>query len=266
MCPNYNLIPAIIIGFVLYYQGQRLARLVTRTGYRWLLGGLFFLFCLPALSFILYYAHIFGEPLWYIQFRSIDYIEVLSSMWGLFFGFVFYDKPKNKYLHLQWPVLCLFLIFIPFAKSYLMPPEILGTVMKDKWDDDVCMQTTHSTCGPAALATILTYSGIPTTEREVAVGSYTAVSGTEIWYLIRYARNHGMNVKIQVKKDLSMVSAPAILGTVIGGKYGHFIVLLEKKNDTIIIGDPAIGHRDLTESEFKEAYGFNGFAVSFTRK
>ncbi len=101
MCPNYNLIPAVIIGFILYNLGQRLARRDFTVVQRRLLALCFLLLCLPALSFILYYAHIFGEPLWYIEFRSIDYIEVLSAMWGLFFGFVFYGKPLNKYLRIQ---------------------------------------------------------------------------------------------------------------------------------------------------------------------
>jgi predicted double-glycine peptidase len=265
MCPNYNLIPAIIIGLILYYLGQHLARRVTRTGYRWLLGCLFFLLCLPGLSFILYYAHIFGEPLWYIQFRSLDYIEVLSAMWGLFFGFVFNGKPTNKYLRLQWPVFSLILIFIPFAKSYLMPPVLTGSAMKDEWNDGICIQTTGSTCGPAAMATILTYSGIPTKERDVASGSYTSAGSTEIWYIIRYARHHGMQARLMVDKDLANIPAPAILGTV-SGKFGHFITLLEKSDGGFIIGDSMYGRKEFSQNEFKKRYGFNGFAVSFTKK
>ncbi len=139
--------------------------------------------------------------------------------------------------------------------------------IKDKWDNDVCMQTTHSTCGPASLATIFASSGIPVTERNVAIGSYNAVSGTEIWYLIRYARKYGMNANITVKKNLSQISSPAILGTVIAGSCGHVIALLEKKqNGKFIIGDSMVGRLELTQNEFDRHYGFNGFAVEFVRR
>ncbi len=266
MCPNYNLIPAIIIGFLLYYAGLRLSKRMFINTQRWLMGVLFFVLCLPALSFILYYAHILGEPLWYIEFRSIDYIEVLSAMWGLFFGFVFAGKPMNKYLRLQWPVICIVFIFIPFAKSWLMPPEILGTVMQDNWDNGVCMQTTHSTCGPASLATVMNGYKIPVTERQLAIGCYTAVSGTEIWYIIRYARNHGMRVNIQIERDIQQVSVPAILGVRISKIYGHFIVLLDNRNGNLVIGDPAVGRRNYSIKDFKKRYGFNGFAVTLDKE
>jgi len=127
------------------------------------------------------------------------------------------------------------------------------------------MQTTHSTCGPASLATILAYSGIPTSERDVASGSYTSAGSTEIWYIMRYARHHGMQARLRVEKDLASIPAPAILGTV-SGKFGHFITLLEKVDGGFIIGDSMYGRKEFSQNEFKKRYGFNGFAVSFTRE
>jgi hypothetical protein len=266
MCPNYNLIPALIFGFVLYKLGQWLSGKVTARRYRWMLGVVFFLLCLPALSFVLFYSHIFGEPLWYLQFRSIDFIEVLSAMWGLFFGFVLANKPEKNVINYRWRIVCFLLIFTPFAKSYLLPPEIIRGPMTDNWENGVCLQTTPTTCGPAALATIFKSYDINITESEIAHGSYSMLTGTEIWYMIRFARHHGMQVSINYEPAINQVVAPAILGTVSVKKAGHFITLLRREGEKFIIGDPMIGRRELTEIEFNKAYGFNGFAVSFTRQ
>jgi len=41
--------------------------------------------------------HFINEPVWYIKFRAIDNIELLSSLTGLFFGFVtFKDEALGK--------------------------------------------------------------------------------------------------------------------------------------------------------------------------
>jgi hypothetical protein len=55
----------------------------------------------------------------------------------------------------------------------------------DRWSHGVCRQTTPATCTPAAAATLLTFHGIPTTEREMARLCLTTPGGTPMRGLYR---------------------------------------------------------------------------------
>ncbi|GAE88289.1 hypothetical protein [Acetivibrio straminisolvens] len=85
---NLAIFPAVIIGIILFIIGQRVSRVVNGKPVRILLGLLFIFFCIPNFLFTAYYMHFINEPIWYIKFRAIDNIELLSSLIGIFFGFV----------------------------------------------------------------------------------------------------------------------------------------------------------------------------------
>jgi len=46
------------------------------------------------------------------------------------------------------------------------------------------LQSTGSTCGPAALATIFNYYGISKSEEEIARAAFSSSSGTENWTIV----------------------------------------------------------------------------------
>ena len=132
----------------------------------------------------------------------------------------------------------------------------------EKYADGVCMQSTSSTCGPACLVTILNQFGKQETELSVAERSFSCGSGTENWYLARYAKQQGLDYQFSFLKDISEIKTPAIIGvgTV---RNGHFIAVLRVENGVYTIGDPLIGLEKLTEHEFLQQYPFTGFALSF---
>jgi len=268
MFVNYNFFISVALGIVLYFAGRKI-RSAVETGYvKAIIGIVFFLLCIPALSFAIYYVHLFETPLWYYEFRSVNNIEILSGLCGLFAGFMETDKIykkrvqrtffRKKYLRMSMLLICL-----PFIKPVLTPGGIFFD-LKNQWKEGVCLQSTPSTCGPCSLVTILKYYGVTVSEKEAARASYTSLTGTEIWYIARYAEKKGFSSEYMKKKSLAEVPVPSIIG-VKTKDYGHFVALLEVNEKAYVLGDPLYGRLVLTKKEFNKLYDFTGFAIHFSR-
>ncbi len=212
---------------------------------------------LPALSFALYYLHILEPPIAYIQFRAIPYIEILSSLIGITIGY-FIDKSL-----IINTLLASIVILVPFLKPIVSP---IKQELPNKWADKICLQSGWSTCGAASLATIFQFYDIPKTEQEIAHKSHSCASGTEIWYLIRFAKQHGLEVNYLKINRLNDVKIPSILGTTLSGGVGHFITLLGKEGENYVIGEPLKGKLTVSETEFKKNYKLHPIALQFTKK
>ncbi|TBR16733.1 hypothetical protein EPO15_18600 [bacterium] len=256
---NPLVFPTLLAAGALYAAGYRLAE--ERPALRNRLLAASAVLCLPGLFFLLYYLHLVREPAWYVEFRSLPGVETASALWGLPFGLLAREKPfAGTWQKLR---LSLLLVFVPFAKPVLLP--LGGAVFNDAWEDGVCLQSTMATCGPCSLATVLTSLGLPATERDVARAAFSAMTGTESWYLLRTARRRGLKARVRASAALSDVSAPAILGVRLGGGAGHFIVLLGAERGRRVLGDPLAGRLLLTDAEFAKAYDFTGWAMEFSR-
>lgn len=258
-------IPAIIGGVLLYFVGAWLSKSVRGRKAKWGVVILLVLLCLPALSFDLYYAHLAVTPWWYSEFRSVTGIETLAACWGLLFGFF-----SARLLNTQSPVnnlvrggvvfaAMLLLISLPFLKPLLRPVET-NTPLREMWQGKVCLQSSGATCGPAVLASIFAYYNQHHSEREIARGAYSSATGTELWYLLRFARKHGLREHFMPVQKLSDIPVPALLGVTASAalpftRSGHFVSLLGKDSDGYLIGDPLVGGKVLKEQEFTQMYG-----------
>jgi len=261
MFANPLVIPTLILAVALFILGQKLARRV-RHHRLWLFA--LALLCLPGFSFAAVYLHLVREPLWYLQFRSLPAVEMLAASWGMFFGFLAADWLENRAVRYRLLAFALLLAFVPFAKSIMLPVEWRGRI-SDKWQEDVCLQDGSLTCGPASLATILRYYGLPTTQREVAMGSFACARSTENWYLARYTRKCGLRARYLYERRLDRIPTPAILGTGTE-RAGHFVVLFSAHHGQVSIGDPLHGRLTMSEGKFLGGYGFHGFAISVTKE
>lgn len=264
--PAFNpaVIPALGACLALYAAGRRLAASGRIRGPVVAAAVL----CLPAASFALYYLHLLREPTWYVEWRSVPWVEALSGAWGLLAGLLESRVPAiPSVLAGKTPArrLALLLAFIPFAKPILMPIG-LGGAFRNAWEDGVCLQSTMATCGPCSLATVFRASGMPKTEREIAYGAYTGMTGTESWYLLRYARRHGLDGTIRDGLSLGEVAAPAILGVKLGGGAGHFVVLMGREHGRMAVGDPLSGKILLDQADFARLYDFTGWAMELRRR
>jgi len=201
---------------------------------------------------------------WYVEWRSLPFTEVFSSLCAPIFGYIFVRATAR--LSIGRDLVRLFiigvgalLIFIPFAKPILLPVA-MSHHWVSRWQDGICLQTTPSTCGPATLATLLAGFGIHRSECKVARATFACASGTELWYLMRYARKQGLHASYRTRSDISQVHAPAIIGTNVGDG-GHFISLLRAECGCLTIGDPMGQKLTISAREFNQHFTFSGQVV-----
>jgi predicted double-glycine peptidase len=251
--------------FRFFAWGRRAAKRHAQSSTQWVLPLAGFVCCIPAILYLAYYTGYLGEPLWLYRFRSIPGTELAASPAGLFAGW-FHVMIAPRLSLSQWgrrwlvPLVMAFALAVPYLKPILKPRPIRA--MRPEWREGVCLQSTFSTCGPAAAATILNRLGLQTSEKELSIEAFTSASGTENWYLARAIRRRGMKVAFECDKQLNG-PLPAIVGVRLKqmGNSGHFIALLEKRSNQFVFGDPMTGALTNTLTALSDRYKFTGFMM-----
>lgn len=251
---NPHLYTSLLLSAALFALGRVMAQ--KTSGNKRGIAALLLLLTLPALSMLLYYLHLVKLPNWYIEFRALPAVELSVAFFGLFFGFL--SDIKSQY---ALAFLTLALVFVPFVKPIVRPLAIKEVT---EWKDDVCIQSTAATCGPSSLATICRYYGIEATEYDITNASYSCSSGTEIWYVLRHARQKGLRYSLHTAHSFEDLKFPAIIGTRLGG-IGHFITVLGKSERGFVFGDPLQGRLDLNKADFEQKYKLDGMMIVFTK-
>ena len=145
----------------------------------------------------------------------------------------------------------------PIIKPFIGP--IPAVALQDKWDGNVCFQSSPSTCGAASIATILMQFGVNVTESELAADAHSYAGGTEAWYLASATRSRGFVVDFFFKRGFTPEDGlPALVGVRLGS-VGHFIPILGQEGGQYIVGDPLRGRELLSRNELEQRYDFIGF-------
>jgi hypothetical protein len=261
---NYMLFPTLVVALILFAVGMLAGRRTGKLAFvaLSLLGlGL----AIPGTIFAAYYLKFLGEPIWLYQFRSVPFSEVSAGAGGFIAGCLhakFSADERFRRIAGRWffsGVLALGLL-VPYLKPIVRPPN--WKQFQDRWSEDVCLQTSESSCGPACAATLLRRLGKTSTEEQIARASFTSRNGTENWYLARTLRKHGVEVRFLFASDLNKPwPFPAIAGVRLpaSGNTGHFIAVLDRIGDMYVIGDPLRGRLVQSQSELRETYHFTGF-------
>lgn len=258
---NPNIFYSLILGLIFFYVWIYInAKFWNKNRQIHIIILLIFL-SIPGLIFDTYYFHYFDDKYWNIEFRSINYIEVLNSLLGLVIWYIFAWKIRHsKLLHFIYLLFTMLLIAIPYAKPILMPLELVNRV-DNRWSGKICMQSTQSTCWPCTVATILKYYNINKTEREIAQASFTSGSSTEIWYLIRYIRNLWHKADIIHTDKIQNLPTPSLIGTTVLSSYGHFISILDNKDWMLTIWDSITWGKKLSIEKFNKIYKFHWYGI-----
>lgn len=264
---NHLLWPTSILTVLLFWLGtlaeKKLARAPTRLG----LIAFATVFALPGLLFAGYYTKLLGEPIWFYQFRAVPGTELAAAGVGLLAGFVHQARHKYRLLKTQFraltiPLILAVITIAPYVKPLLRP--LNKRQLTEQWKDDVCLQSTSSTCGPASAATIAKALGKNITEGELACDSLTYAGGTENWYLARALRNRGFKVEFKaISPDDRTFPTPAIAGVKLPPGTGHFIALISSDGTNYIGSDPLTGKFSATLAGLKSSYQFTGFFLEF---
>jgi predicted double-glycine peptidase len=224
-----------------------------------------FFFAVPGLMYVAYYVHLFDSAAWFYNFRAARFTELVASGMGLLFGYLYsWMEPDTLGEKVFAPVILSILVFIPFMKPLLAPIDL--SRLKSECPDNICLQSTESSCGPASAATILKAYGIRSSEQELAKDAFTYRGGTENWYLARALTKRGFDVRVMQIKMPDQLPTPSIAGVLLGGGAGHFIAVLSSDKDIVTVVDPLIGKLVMSHAQLLRKYHFTGFFLVVSRK
>lgn len=217
----------------------------------------------PGMLMALYYKHWFDDWRWFYEFRAMPFSELSAGALGLLAGLGAQRAAHfGRMRYAVWPgmfFVLLLLITVPYLKPILTPAHY--SAFQDKWNGQICMQSTGSSCGAASATTILRHYGFNVTEREVAMECYTSATGTESWYLARAFRKRGLDARFITRPPLPHpLPAPCIAGIRLGA-IGHFIAIIRDRNEVVFTGDPRIGPREYSRNELLRDVDFTGFLL-----
>lgn len=261
MNPNWLGVISAILALAAFFVAYRSSKRIS-TKSRILIALLAIVAAIPATSFAVYYAHVLPESSWYYQFRSIAGTELLMVFLGIAGGLVATFLPR---ILLGVPLFGVAAFSIaPIIKPLIGP--IPSSTFRDKWDGEVCLQSTPSTCGAASTATILKQFGVDVTESELAAEAHSYAGGTEAWYLARAARSRGFDVNFEFSPGFSPEDGlPAVVGVRLGS-IGHFIAILGEEEGKFVVGDPLRGRELLSREELEKRYDFTTFHMRIKPK
>ena len=256
---NINLIffPTIILAVIAFYLSRRLWMRKTGSLFRvvFLIVGI--ILFVPAFLFVFYYLHWMDNAVWYYQFRACPYTELLAAGAGILAGIFSARCKQYKYISTPF-VICLLIIgiFVPYSKSTIFPVKY--TALEDKWRNGFCLQSSNATCGPASAVSILSHYDVDVTEAELAKECYSYIGGTEVWYIARAFKRRGFQCRFKIFENKPYdLPYPCIAGIDVGA--GHFITIIDKENDTYIIGDPLVGRKRIEAEDVFRRINFTGF-------
>ena len=276
--PNFYL--ALIFCFILFISGRQLAELPCDGKTKRIIILVLSILALPSLLFPLGYFDFFGWSPLYSAFRAVNRIEITTSLIAPLLGFTthyrkrgrlnddgLYPAPIAQLMKLRpfaFPF-CLLFVAACFIKPIVLPIDNEHE-FSDTWNSGVMMQSSSFTSAPAALATAMhAANGWTGPEEDIARGVFTCATGTENWYLARYATESGYKVKYSTQSNIMDVTAPSIAMVKTNGD-SHFIVVLGTGRGSVDVGDPLLGRLSLSPEEFASQYEFAGFTMGIEKE
>ena len=138
--------------------------------------------------------------------------------------------------------------------------------------EKVVVQEWDTSCGAAALATLLRYQhGLGDSEKEIAEAMLRVADplkvkvrgGFSLLDLKRYADARGLEGVgyMNLSMDHLIAMAPAVVPVTARG-YPHFVIVRGRSDGKVLIADPAFGNRTMDADAFQSAWQGNiGFIV-----
>jgi len=223
-------------------------------------------FSIGVIGLILLHVFVLADSIWWAKILPVKAVIVYSNLsiplCGILCGIIWANKKVHEFRRILAITLLFLLAFTPTTKQI----PIGQRQFHDVWNNDICIQTSQTSCVPAAAATLLKDFGIETNEQEMAKLSLTRSDGTSLFGLFRALKIKTQDSlykiilgKASLEKLRTDIPLPVIL--IVGldedtkekdprysEKWGwgvgvtHSVVLFKFiDNDKVEIGDPSIG-------------------------
>lgn len=153
-----------------------------------------------------------------------------------------------------------------------MLPTLFGTVLSGTLSRDpvlelgwfgVVRQTAVNTCGPAVIATLLSWRGIETTDSEVAAEVELRPQGVSLADFARLATEFGVPgrwFKATHLDELEGLPLPVVVH--LRGSFGHFAILRADAGSHVHLADPARGNVLVPKARFLREWTGRSFILS----
>ncbi len=262
---NWLVIPTLAGALLLFVVGQHSVRHCRTFRQKLVLSALWLTLGVPGVLLPLYYLHWFDDALWFYEFRSLPLTELTAMGAGLFAGALAELAKGRKFVSRVFLVVILVLgIVAPHMKPILAP--LASHRFSDTWKNEVCIQSTPSSCGAASAATVFRSLGKSLSEQDIANECFTYLGGTENWYISRAFRRRGYTVTYRIEKGFpDNLRTPAIAGVRIGG-VGHFIAIVDRSDDLYVTGDPLVGREEVSVADITRKFDFTGFFMEIKKE
>jgi len=170
---------------------------------------------------------------------------------------------------MRWHLWVWILCFARYATAQEPPP--VRSLLEIR-QENVVVQKWDTSCGAAALATLLKYQhGLGDSEKQVAEAMLRVTDplkvkvrgGFSLLDLKRYADARGLEGVgfMNLGFDDLLELAPVVVPVMTRG-YPHFVVVRGKTDQKVLIADPAFGNRTMDVEAFQSAWaGSIGFIV-----
>ena len=156
---------------------------------------------------------------------------------------------------------------LPFVVPMIIRGDLAN--LKTKTDaNNICVQSTSYTCGPAAAVTALRQLGVNAQEGELAILSHTnPIVGTMPWSLYKAIQNRygsdGIECQLRHFDSISQLREAGITLAVIKDAFllDHCVAILKVGDNTVTIGDPSCGKVQMSYKNFERVWRFYGIAL-----
>ncbi len=156
---------------------------------------------------------------------------------------------------------------LPFVMPLLVRND-LADLKTQTNIDNICVQSTPYTCGPAAAVTALRQLGVTAQEGELAILSHTSpIIGTMPWSLYKAIQNRyaadGVDCRFRHFDSISQLREADVTLAVVKDAFllDHCVAIIEVGDNMVTIGDPILGKIRMSYKDFEGIWRFYGIAL-----
>ena len=181
-------------------------------------------------------------------------------------------RNERRLIQLLSVVAVFYFSILPFLQPAIAKHKLeeIGMVLDD---DNVCLQSYHYTCGPAAAVTALRLLKIDAHEGELAIAAHTSpIVGTAPDSLAFAIEEKFAGLGIQAKyrwfQSLDDIDPKTITLAIIqqGALIDHYVAVVYIDGRIVRFADPINGYRELSRGTFKQIWRGSGVVITRSRR